>query len=95
MEGDTVTLIVSKGPSPVVVPDVRNKEEVDAGLTLKSKHFDVSFEYKESTEVDKVRVIYQEPSAGTSAPRDSMVTIYVSKGIQVPDLAGETEVAKD
>lgn len=93
LEGDTVTLIVSKGPSPVVVPDVRNKEEVDAGLTLKSKHFDVSFEYKESTEVDKGRVIYQEPSAGTSAPRDSMVTIYVSKGIQVPDLAGETESA--
>lgn len=91
LEGDTVMLVVSKGPSPVIVPDVKSKGEVDAGLMLKSNRFDVSFEYEESTEVEKGKVIYQDPPAGTLAPRDSMVTIYVSMGVQVPDLVSETE----
>ena len=92
-EGDTVTLVISKGPKPVIVPDVRNKTEDDAEFALENKRFYVNIEYEESTEIEKDRVIYQDPSAGTSAPRDSEVTIIVSLGIRVPDVIGNNESA--
>lgn len=90
-EGDTVTLVISRGPRPVIVPDVRNKTEDAAKAAMENKRFKVDIEYEESTEIEKGRVISQDPSAGTSAPRDSEVTIYVSRGIRVPDVVGDSE----
>ena len=95
-EGDTVTLIISRGPKPVLVPDVSYMTTDNAEYALKNKRFSVNIGYIESTEIEMGRVISQNPSAGIYAPRDSEVTIYVSLGIQVPDIIGVSEsIAKN
>ena len=90
-EGDTVILVNSRGPKPVNVPYVTNMTENDAVYALQNKRFKVKVEYQESKVYEKGKTISQNPLGGTSAPRDSDVTIIVSQGIQVPDFAGINE----
>ena len=90
-EGDTVVIVLSKGPKPVIVPYVSYMNENDATSALQNKRFVVQVQYQESKLYDKGKVISQNPSAYTTAPRDSTVIILVSQGIQVPDLRGLNE----
>jgi serine/threonine-protein kinase len=87
----TVRLIVSQGPRPVAVPDVAGKSYDAAVAALQGRRFGVARVDDYSDTVPAGSVIGTDPPAGQLAPRDSQVTVHVSKGpqpIAVPDVVG-------
>jgi serine/threonine-protein kinase len=88
-----VTIIVSDGPAPVTVPNVSRMTYAAAaakvqGAKLAPRRVDAF-----SDTVPKDQVIRTEPPGGSQAPRDSAVSIVVSKGpdiVIVPDLTKKT-----
>jgi eukaryotic-like serine/threonine-protein kinase len=69
--GDTVTLVVSKGPPLVTVPDVKDKKFDEAQQTLQQAGFQV-----QRTGTDFLgRVVNQSPAAGQQAPQGSIVVV--------------------
>ncbi|GAA3628659.1 Stk1 family PASTA domain-containing Ser/Thr kinase [Streptomyces chitinivorans] len=76
-EGETITLIMSKGPSEVEVPDVVGETADDAEQELK----EAGFEVKRETEVSEQpagTVTEQDPGSGESAKPGTTVTITVA-----------------
>jgi beta-lactam-binding protein with PASTA domain len=92
-EGETVTLVPSLGPPPVVVPDVRGETLEDAAATLEQHDLavgDVKKVYDDR--VAEGRVIRQSPV--DQAPRGSDVELWISKGhapVPVPAIVGDTQ----
>jgi serine/threonine-protein kinase len=85
--------VISDGPKPVDVPNVVGKTYDDAVKALTAKRFKVTRTDEFSDTVPIGVVIRHDPVPGASAPRDSTVTVVVSKGpdlVTVPDLRGET-----
>jgi serine/threonine-protein kinase len=74
--GDTVQLVVSKGPVLVEVPDVRRMSADQATATLTAAGFRVRV-LREPVYVGLGLVVKEDPSTGTRAPRGSTVAIYV------------------
>jgi len=94
--GTTVTVTVSAGSSGVEVPDVEGLGEDSANTALVSKGFLVNKTESYSDDVEAGRIISQTPSAGSKAPKGSVITIDVSKGkadtkSRVPNLLNLTE----
>ena len=92
-EGDKVTITISKGPPPVVVPNVVGEPEADARATLKAIGFKVKERRIFSTNVPRDQVISSDPQTGAKAPMGSTVTMVVSKGpktFAMPDVVGMT-----
>jgi eukaryotic-like serine/threonine-protein kinase len=92
--GSTVTLTVSSGPEPVVVPDVKGMTETEATQTLVGVGFLVNPTYSENPDVEEGRVISQDPGADSEVPPNTEITIEVSSGsgtIGVPEVAGQSE----
>jgi eukaryotic-like serine/threonine-protein kinase len=90
-EGSAVTIIVSKGPQPVEIPNVTGQAAADAKQALKTAGFTVKTKEDFSNEVADGLVISTEPGAGTKQPKGSMVTMIVSKGpktFDMPDVTG-------
>jgi eukaryotic-like serine/threonine-protein kinase len=73
--GDTVTLVVSKGPPLVAVPNVVGKSEDEARSALEAAGFKVSVNKPLGFVVFGVNS--QNPRGGTKAPKGSTVTITV------------------
>ena len=73
--GDTVTLVVSKGPPLVEVPNVVGKSEDEARSALEAAGFKVSVNKPLGFVVFGVNS--QNPRGGTKAPKGSTVTITV------------------
>jgi len=91
--GSEVHLVISDGPKPVDVPNVVGKTYDDAVKALTAKRFKVSRTDEFSDTVPAGVVIRHDPVAGTAAPRDSTVTVVVSKGpdlVTVQDFRGDT-----
>lgn len=91
--GTVVALVMSKGPAPVDVPDVRGKSQKSATQTLTAAGFTVGVTTAFSDTVNRGDVISQSPpgGAGAQAPKGSTVTITVSQGpkvVEVPDVRG-------
>ncbi|MFE2295398.1 Stk1 family PASTA domain-containing Ser/Thr kinase [Streptomyces sp. NPDC059452] len=87
----SVTLVVSRGPEIVRVPDVSGSSLADARRTLKKVGLLPGMATKEfSEDVARGDVIRTEPAAGTDRHPDTAVALVVSKGspIGVPDLTG-------
>jgi serine/threonine-protein kinase len=93
-KGSAVPLVVSKGPKPREIPAGlagKTFDEAKAALEavqLKAKKVD-----EFSDDVEKGRVIRTDPGEGATAPRDSEVTVVVSKGpdiVKVPQVRGMT-----
>jgi eukaryotic-like serine/threonine-protein kinase len=74
--GDPVTLVVSRGPHLVAVPDVNHYGEGDAKAALARAGFQVRVEHN-SPYFGLGFVVGETPSGGTSAPYGSRVTITV------------------
>jgi beta-lactam-binding protein with PASTA domain/tRNA A-37 threonylcarbamoyl transferase component Bud32 len=90
--GSAVSLVVSDGPAPVAVPDVRGKPLADATGAVKAAGLTAKVVREFSDTVPKDAVIDQSPTAGKSVARGTVVTLRVSKGPQtvtVPDVRGE------
>ncbi len=73
--GDTVTLVVSKGPEMVTVPDVQSMQVDEAQQTLEQAGFTVQVNRVLGGFFGTVRS--QDPAGGTRAPKGSTVTITV------------------
>ena len=75
--GDTVSLVVSKGPEPVTVPDVAGMNLRDAVAALENAGFDATTNVPEL-----VWSLFQadstSPAAGTTHPRGTTVQIRAS-----------------
>lgn len=73
--GDTITLVVSKGPVMVTIPDVEGKTEAQAMKALEKVGLKVTVQRFFGGPLDQVRAT--SPAAGTSVPKGSTVTILV------------------
>jgi len=87
----SIDLKVSKGPTPIRVPDVVGKTaaEAEAAITQKKLVPSTTEEYSDS--VDAGKVIRENPKAGTVIKKGGTVDIVVSKGpekVNVPDVSG-------
>jgi beta-lactam-binding protein with PASTA domain/tRNA A-37 threonylcarbamoyl transferase component Bud32 len=78
--GSSVTLIVSSGPSNVVVPSVIGQTQINAGVTLGNKGLNATPGASQPSQQPAGIVIDQNPSPGTSVQPGSSVTITVSTG---------------
>lgn len=73
---DEIKLVVSKGPVLIEIPSVRGKRTNDARDLLRAAGFKVKVE-RSSAYVGIDYVLSVRPSAGSSAPRGSTVTITI------------------
>jgi serine/threonine-protein kinase len=91
-KGDPINLIVSDGPAPRAVPQLAPGTTVDqATQALKGVQLTPARRDDFSDTVPAGQIIGTEPPAGTEVPRDSTVTIIVSKGLPViPNVAGQS-----
>ncbi|MBW3665512.1 MAG: Stk1 family PASTA domain-containing Ser/Thr kinase [Actinobacteria bacterium] len=94
-DGGTVTLTLSRGPRPVVIPNVAGMAEQDAVAALRNAELAIEGrEERFDEEVEKGRVIGTDPAIGTSVPVNSSVTLIISAGEEteiVPRVVGLTE----
>jgi serine/threonine-protein kinase len=94
--GSEIHLVISDGPRPVEVPNVVGKSYDDASKALMAKKFTVSRTDEYSDTVPAGQVIRHSPVPGAEAPRDSAVTVVVSKGPDLVTVGGyEGETVED
>jgi serine/threonine-protein kinase len=74
-KGDTVTIVVSKGPRTFPMPDVVGMTENEAVATLRGLGLEVRVVDLPGSSGD--RVVGQQPRAGTTVESGQRVTIYV------------------
>jgi serine/threonine-protein kinase len=79
-EGTVVTLIVSDGPKPVPIPDVRGMTETRALKALGSRGFDVVKEEDFSNQVARGDAVATDPAAGTRLQPGETIVLTVSLG---------------
>ncbi|MCR5503821.1 MAG: Stk1 family PASTA domain-containing Ser/Thr kinase [Lachnospiraceae bacterium] len=98
-EGTNVVLTVSMGANEtgIEVPDVVSKSEAEAVAMLVDKGFVPSKTEGHDEFIAKGNIFKQSPEAGSKAPADSSVTIWISLGpeenkINVPDVTGQDEM---
>jgi serine/threonine-protein kinase len=90
-ESAKVTIVVSRGPRPVEIPDVTGQKAADARRTLEALEFHVEETEEFSTDVPRGEVISTDPPSGRKAPKGSTVTLFVSKGprtFAMPNVVG-------
>jgi eukaryotic-like serine/threonine-protein kinase len=91
--GGSVELVVSRGPPPVVVPNVAGRSAADATAALQDAGFAVNPKLQYDPNIPAGNVIGTDPKIGAGAPRDSSITLIVSQGPQpvpVPDVSNQT-----
>ena len=89
--GTPVTLIVSKGPAPVTIPNVKGKSQADATSALTSLGLKVTSTEAYNDSIPQGNVISTTPPAGTQAHEGDTVNLVVSRGphlFPVPDVVG-------
>lgn len=74
--GDTVHLVISRGPHLVEVPSVRSYGIEDAKEALENAGFDVEVEHN-SPYFGLGFVVKQDPGGGDKAPRGATITLYI------------------
>lgn len=91
--GTAVTLIVSDGPRPVPIPDVRGMAEAKAVKALSSRGFEVVVEGAFSGKVAPGEAVGTDPSAGEAFQPGETIVLTVSLGPEFfasPDFEGMT-----
>ena len=87
-QGSKVRINVSKGPTPVTVPNVVGKSINDATAILNNSGFKVNPTYVDSDSPQN-QVINQSPGQNQTAPPHSTIDVTVSNGpktVNVPDV---------
>ncbi len=95
-ENQKITLTVSSGERTVKVPDVSNKAKEVAKDLLEKEGFEVEFIEVSDDNVQKGLIIRTMPSADSSVPANSKITVYISTGeatakVKIPDCVGLTK----
>jgi beta-lactam-binding protein with PASTA domain/tRNA A-37 threonylcarbamoyl transferase component Bud32 len=79
-KGESVLLVVSKGPSVVTIPDVVGKDSLSARKELEGLGLNVDMQNVELLDPDKVgKVVQQSPEPGQKVSAGSTVTIWVGQ----------------
>ncbi|MGH2546007.1 MAG: Stk1 family PASTA domain-containing Ser/Thr kinase [Actinomycetota bacterium] len=89
--GRPVTITVSRGRTPVVVPEVVGLTGSEAAAILQAANLDVRVVEEFSTTVERDRVISQQPPPEETIREGGTVTIVVSKGpreFEMPNVVG-------
>jgi serine/threonine-protein kinase len=92
-KGSSIDLVVSKGPKPVAIPDVRGKTEDRAVSILSDRGFEVPVETTFSDKVEPGLVIDTDPPIGTEVQPGETVVLSVSLGpewFECPNFVGMT-----
>jgi serine/threonine-protein kinase len=90
--GSTVTLVVSRGPRKVEVPDVVGRSRDEAERLLESRGLQVSFIEREDETRDPGTVLAMTPGAGAEVEKGATVTLTVAKEptqVAVPDVVDD------
>jgi len=89
--GAPVELVLSKGPPPVDVPDVRGRTVEEAAAALASAGLRVAAQRRErfDAKVPGGRVAGTDPPSDRTAPKGSEVILDVSNALVVPDVTGK------
>ncbi len=87
--GSAVTLVVSKGPEQVTIPDLVGREQEDAATQLRDLNLSPEIREKSSAEPEGT-VVSQTPGAGIQVAEGTTVTIFVSNADvgEVPEVTG-------
>jgi serine/threonine protein kinase/beta-lactam-binding protein with PASTA domain len=86
--GAPVTVVVSKGPAPATVPDVRGMRQAEAMAALTRAGLRAQVRRQFDDEIAGGRAIGTDPEAGTGLARGSSVILLVSTASVVPDVVG-------
>ena len=92
-EGTVVTLRVSAGAPPVVVPGVTGMNVADARSQLEGRGLTVDLRPTESEDRPEGEVLTQDPQEGEEVPEGTPVVLEVSSGpprVPVPEVVGLT-----
>ena len=89
-KGSGVTLVVSSGPEPRIIPTVSGMTPDQAVSALTNLQLVPAVAKRLDKVVDTGGLIGLDPAPGKSVPRGATVTVYVSSGlaVTVPDLGG-------
>lgn len=79
-KGDTVSLVISRGAEPIVMPDVLNKPEEEARAALADLRINVSTTSDYSNDIPEGNVISQSIVAGKTVEQGTTVTLVISLG---------------
>jgi serine/threonine protein kinase/beta-lactam-binding protein with PASTA domain len=88
--GAPVTMVISKGPAPITVPDVRGMSQADAIAALTRAGLTAQVRRQFDDRIAGGRAIGTDPKAGTGLARGASVTLLVSTASVVPDVVGLT-----
>ncbi len=91
-KGQTVTVIVSTGPTRVAVPGVVGQTQDEAEAALADAGLKVRITEQESTTAEEGRVLAQDRAAGTQVSKGATVTLTVAKkpdATPVPSVVGK------
>jgi beta-lactam-binding protein with PASTA domain len=93
-EADSISFVVSTGPDPRAVLDVRGLSGDGAAFALGAAGFVIGeVEFREDPAVVPGALIETTPPAGTVSPRDTAVDLVISSGpppVEVPSLSNRS-----
>jgi serine/threonine-protein kinase len=92
--GSRVTLVVSRGPEQVAVPDLSGRSLGAAQQALGALGLTANVERRESADAEADTVLDQTPGAGATVAAGTAVTLVVAAAVEqvdVPDVVGRTE----
>ncbi|HET9256328.1 MAG TPA: Stk1 family PASTA domain-containing Ser/Thr kinase [Pseudonocardiaceae bacterium] len=88
--GAPVTIVISKGPAPITVPDVRGMRQADAITALTRAGLTPQVRRQFDDQIAGDHAIGTDPRAGTGLARGARVTLLISNTPVVPDVRGKT-----
>jgi beta-lactam-binding protein with PASTA domain/tRNA A-37 threonylcarbamoyl transferase component Bud32 len=97
-KGSTVQLTVSTGKADVTIPSLVGQSPTAAGTALGNLGLSPTQMTESSATVKSGEVTRTSPPAGSSVPKGSTVTVYVSTGpaqVSVPSVTGDSQAAAE
>jgi len=92
--GTRVTLVVSRGPEQVQVPDVTGQSLDAARAALERIGLETTVQRQESADADPGTVLRQDPAAGAEVDAGTTVTLTVAEEVEeveVPSVVGRSQ----
>ena len=89
---DEVSVLLSKGPMPVQMPDVVNHTKAEADAALSDAKLNVTYDEENSDTVAKGKIISSSVNAGSQLHWGDSVKLVVSKGpktVTLPNVCGK------
>lgn len=91
----SISLVVSKGPQPVIIPAVAGKLADEAQKELENAHLKVKVSEEFSDTVAQGAVIAIKPGEGQQVAKNSEITMVVSRGPEMATVPNVIGLSKD